>query len=34
MNSVIKSQRIEQFWTQIKDIQFNQPGTKQFTQNL
>ena len=34
LNSVIKIQRIEQLWTQIKDIHLDQPCTKQFSQNL
>ena len=33
LNSVIKTKKIEQFWTQIKDIQLDQPSTKQFSQN-
>ena len=31
--SAIKIQRIEQFWTQTKEIQLDQPRTKQFSQN-
>ena len=33
LNSEIKSQRVEQFWTQMKDIQLDQARTKQFSQN-
>ena len=33
LNSEIKSQRVEQFWTQMKDIQLDQARTNQFSQN-
>ena len=33
LNSEIKSQRVEQFWTQMKDIPLDQARTKQFSQN-
>ena len=29
----LNSERVEQFWTQMKDIQLDQARTKQFSQN-
>ena len=31
LNSVIKTQKTEQFWARIKDIQLDRPRTKQFS---